>query len=62
MKLCFDDSRYFYTNKEYDITIIEIKRNDGLDMESFFEIDNLKDIPMEDYKQKSIYPMKKKKK
>ena len=55
LKLCFDDSRYFYTNEEYDITIIEIKRNDGLDVESFFEIDNLKDIPMEDYKQKSIY-------
>ena len=52
-----DKDRRVYTNQEYDITIIEIKKNDGLKKESFLEIDN--DIFKENiekiYKQESIY-------
>ena len=35
-----DNSRKTYTNKDYDVTIIEIKENDKLDKNSFFDIDN----------------------
>ena len=42
-KLCFrifiDDERKTYTNKLYDITIIELKNKDGLFGYSFLEID-----------------------
>ena len=55
IKLFFNDSRLFYTNKEYDITIIEIKKDDGLDLESFLEIDNINNNPIEYYNQKSVY-------
>ena len=34
-----DESREKYTNEKYDITIIEIKEEDNLDINSFFEID-----------------------
>jgi hypothetical protein len=55
IKLFFDDSRRFYTSKKYDVTIIEIKKDDGLDLESFLEIDYVNDNQIEDYKQKSVY-------
>ena len=55
LKLVFDDSRRFYTNKKYDITIIEIKKDDGLDLESFLEIDYEINNQKEDSKQESIY-------
>ena len=35
-----DESRKIYTNDEYDITILEIKKYDKLDKIDFFEIDN----------------------
>jgi len=55
LKLSFDDSRRFYTNKKYDTTIIEIKEGDGIDLESFLEIDYENNNKIEDYKQESIY-------
>ena len=55
LKLSFDDSRRFYTNEKYDITIIEIKDDDGLDLESFLEIDYENNDQIDDYKQESIY-------
>ncbi len=50
----FDESRLTYTNKGNDITIIEIKEKDGLNINLFFELDELifhSDI----YKDKDIY-------
>ena len=49
--------RKVYTNKEYDVTIIEIKENDNIDMNSFLEIDDqiFKDNINDIYKGKSIY-------
>lgn len=50
----FYESRLTYTNKENDITIIEIKEKDGLNINLFFELDELifnSDI----YKDKDIY-------
>ena len=42
-RICFeiliDKNRKVYTNKFYDITFIEIKRNDGLDISSFIKVD-----------------------
>ena len=35
-----DDSRRVHTNKSYDITIIELHENDGLDINKFLEIDD----------------------
>ena len=37
--ILIDKGRKTYTNKEYDITIIEIKEHDGIDGDSFLEID-----------------------
>ena len=37
--LSIDNSRFIYTNKEYDITIIEIKDEDGFDFNKFLDID-----------------------
>ena len=38
-KLLIDKSRKIYTNKTFDITIIEIKKDDKIDDNSFFDID-----------------------
>ena len=39
--LTMDKSRKFYVNDEkYDITIIEIKHNDGIDMNNFLDVDD----------------------
>ena len=56
-KLSLDDSRSFYTSGKYDITIIEIKKNDGLNMDNFLEIDeNIYDTNIKDYcKDLSVY-------
>ena len=45
-KLVIDSKRKVYTNEVYDITIIEIKKEDGIKDDSFLEIDDLifKDI------------------
>ena len=52
-----DDSRITYTNKEFNFTIIEIKANDNLDINSFLEVDqNISDNNALNYFQKrSIY-------
>ena len=52
-----DDFRKKYSNKDCDVTIIEIKENDNLDMNSFLEIDDqiFKDSPDDIYRKKSIY-------
>ena len=60
-KINIDESRFIYNNRQFNITIIEIKEDDGLDINSFLEIDdqifkeNLKEI----YKEQSdIYTIK----
>ena len=56
-ELIIDNSRKTYTNKEYDITIIEIKYEDNIDINSFLEIDNMifTNNSNDSYKDKSIY-------
>ena len=39
-KIIINEKRIKYTNKEYDITIIEIKEDDRIKADSFFDIDN----------------------
>ena len=39
-EILIDESRIVYTNKSYDITIIEIKHSDSFDISSFLEIDD----------------------
>ena len=55
--ILLDESRRVYTNKNYDITIIEINNNDGLDFNKFLEIDEsiYKENLQEYFKNKSIY-------
>ena len=52
-----DDSRKVYTSKYYDITIIEIKENDGFNFNKFLEIDdNIYKQNFNDYyRNRSIY-------
>ena len=38
-QILIDENRKVYTNREYDITFIEIKQKDGLDISSFLEVD-----------------------
>ena len=56
-EITIDDFRKIYTNKSYDVTIIEIKENDNLDMNSFLEIDDqiFNDNPNDIYRGKTIY-------
>ena len=56
-EITIDDFRKIYTNKAYDVTIIEIKENDNLDMNSFLEIDDqiFNDNPNDIYRGKTIY-------
>ena len=56
-EIVIDDFRKLYSNKDYDITIIEIKEDDNLDINSFLEIDDqlFKDNRNDIYKGKSIY-------
>ena len=55
--ISIDESRKTYTSKKYDISIVEMKPNDGINMDSFLDIDNrvrendLKAI----FKEKPIY-------
>ena len=39
-EILIDESRKTFTNEEFDLTIIEMKKNDGLKKNSFFELDN----------------------
>ena len=41
ISILIDDKRKIYRGEKYDITIIEIKEEDGLDIEYFFEVDDL---------------------
>jgi len=53
-----DNDRRKYTSEKYDITIIEIKKNeDNLNIDSFLDIDEqiFNDNPQEIFKKKSIY-------
>ena len=52
-----DESRKIYTSKKYDVTIIEIKQNDNIDSNSFFDLDNriFNENPNELFKNKQIY-------
>lgn len=56
-KIIFDNKRKTYTNKEYDITIIELKKNDGLSGYKFLEVDDdiFMDNPNNYYSNKTIY-------
>ena len=57
LKITIDESRKVFTSVKYDVTIIEMKPNDGINKDSFMEID--KDIFKDDFKEtfgkKSIY-------
>ena len=55
--LKIDKSRKVYTDEKYDITIIEIKPLDNLNIDSFLEIDDtiFKEKPNIEYRQKSVY-------
>ena len=57
IEIIIDNSRKAFTSKIYDITIIEMKENDGIEKDSFIEIDKdiYKDNFREIYKNKSIY-------
>ena len=39
VKILIDESRKIYSNEEYDITMLEIRQSDGLDIERFLEIE-----------------------
>ena len=56
-EISIDSSRKAYTNEKYDITIIEIKKTDNLNVNDFLEIDEniYKDNLNDTYKQKSVY-------
>ena len=52
-----DETRKIYTNKKYDVTIIELKRKDNLDKISFFDIDDriFKENPKEIFNKMEIF-------
>ena len=54
--ITLDESRKLYTDKNYDVTFIEIKKEDGLKKESFLDIDPeiFNDNPNELFRNKSI--------
>ena len=55
--ILIDDSRRVFTDKSYDITIIEMNKNDGLDFNTFLEIDDsiYKENFEKYFKDRSIY-------
>lgn len=57
MDIKLDSSRKKYTNKQYDITIIEIKKSDKINKNSFLEIDDkiYQDNPFDFFTKKSVY-------
>jgi len=56
-KILFDNKRKTYTNKQYDITMIELKQSDELKGYSFLDIDDnvFMDKPNNYYQKKTIY-------
>ena len=57
IKLKIDKSRKKYTDKNYDITFIEIKPMDKLNINSFLEIDDkiYKEDPNKEYSKNPVY-------
>ena len=57
IEIIIDNSRKTFTSKKYDITIIEMKQNDGIESNSFLEIDKdiYKDNFRKIYKNKSTF-------
>ena len=59
IEINIDSQRKTYTNKNYDVTIIELKQSDGLNLNNFLEIDenifNSIDNVKDTYTKKSIY-------
>ena len=56
-RIVIDNLRKKYTNKDYDVTFIEIYKNDGLNINLFLDIDDMiyKDNSKELYNGKSVY-------
>ena len=56
-EIIIDEYRKTYTNKMYDITIIELKEKDGVDINSLLEIDEqiFDDNLQEIYEKKTVY-------
>ena len=54
-EIMIDEKRKIYTSEKYDITMVELKREDNIEPDSFFEIDD--NIKNQDYnwKNKDIY-------
>ena len=57
LEIIIDEFRITYTNPLYDVTIIEIKENDGINRTSFLEIDEgiFNDDFNNNYKEKQVY-------
>ena len=57
IEILIDESRITYTNSKYDITIIEIKNNDGFKKDEFLDIDEqiYNDNPDETFRNQPIY-------
>ena len=56
LNLLLNNQRKFYSNNKYDITIIEIKpKDDGINLDYFFDVKINNDYPNTNYKEKSIY-------
>ena len=58
-QIVIDNARKCYTNIEYDITIIEIKKNDGISINNILEIneDIFKNNAFEIFSKSSVYIM-----
>ena len=56
-QIIIDNSRETYTNKDYDVTIIEIKKEDKIDEKSFFDLDKqiFKENAFEIFRNNQIY-------
>ena len=53
--LSIDESRKIFSNEnEYNITMIEIKKEDNIEKDSFFDIDINDNLTIEDFKKKSV--------
>ena len=57
LEITIDYSRKKFTSQKYDVTIVEIRQNDGIESNSFMQIDQdiYKDDFIEIFKKKSIY-------
>ena len=52
-----DESRITFTDENYDVSFIEITKNDGLNKDSFFDIDSqiFKGNPIDNFSKKNIF-------